>query len=75
MSKKSELKRAITESEEEIENLEKKRARSQSALIGAIIENRKPNDVDVEYFKTFTALIDVERENLRKLREELDGLK
>lgn len=75
MSKKSELKRAIVESEEEIETLEKKRSRSQSALLKAIIENKKPNDVDVEYFKTFTALIDVERENLRKLREELDALK
>ncbi len=75
MSKKSELKRAIAESEEEIETLEKKRSRSQSALLAAIIEDKKPDGVDVEYFKTFTALIDVERENLRKLKEELDALK
>ena len=74
MSKKSELKRAITESEEEIESLEKKRSRSQSALLQAIIDDKKPNAMDVEYFKTYTSLIDVERENLRKLKAELESL-
>lgn len=75
MSRKSELKRAIIESEEEIESLEKKRSRSQSALLRAIIDNKQPDAMDVEYFKTFTSLIDVERENLRKLKAELESLK
>ena len=35
MSRKSDLKKAIQESEEEIETLEKKRIRSQSALLEA----------------------------------------
>lgn len=75
MSKKSDLKKAIQESEEEIESLEKKRARSQSALLQAILNNTKPNDMDVEYFKTFSSLIEVERNNLRKLKEELNATK
>ena len=75
MSKKSELKRAISESETEIETLEKKRARSQSALLEAILANAKPNVTDVEYFKLFTSLIEVERANLKKLNEELSKLK
>ncbi len=75
MSKKSDLKRKIADSEREIEELEKKRGRSQSALLESILKNEKPNDADAEYFKTFTQLIELERENLRKLKEELDALK
>ena len=65
MSKKSDLKRAIMESEREIEELEKKCRRSQTALL---------NEEDAQYFRVYTSLIDVERENLRKLKEELKNL-
>lgn len=74
MSKKGELKRKIAESEEEIVLLEQKRGRSQSALLEAIITNRQPDPTDVEYFKTFSQLIDLERANWRKLKSELDNL-
>ncbi len=74
MSKKGELKRKIAESEEEIALLEQKRGRSQSALLEAIITNRQPDPTDVEYFKTFSQLIDLERANWRKLKSELDNL-
>jgi len=74
MSKKGELKRKIAESEEEIALLEQKRGRSQSALLEAIISNRQPDPTDVEYFKTFSQLIDLERANWRKLKSELDNL-
>ncbi len=74
MSKKGELKRKIAESEEEIVLLEQKRGRSQSALLEAIISNRQPDPTDVEYFKTFSQLIDLERANWRKLKSELDNL-
>ena len=53
MSKKSDLKREISESEKEIETLEKKRMRSQSALLEAYLNNTSPNESDVEYFKIF----------------------
>lgn len=74
MSKKSELKKAIADSEEEIESLEKKRMRSQSALLEAFLNHGTPNDKDAEYFRVFSSLIELERENLRKLREELAEL-
>lgn len=74
MSKKSELKKAILESEKEIENLEKKRNRSQAALMEAMINHTTPNPMDEEYFKVLTSLIQLERDNLRKLNEELDSL-
>ncbi len=74
MSKKGELKRKIAESEEEIVLLEQKRGRSQSALLEAIISNRQPDPTDVEYFKTFSQLIDLERANWRKLKSALDNL-
>lgn len=74
MSKKSDLKKAIKASEEEIENLEKKRLRSQSSLLSNMLAGSEPNESDKEYYKVYTQLIELERENLRKLREELESL-
>lgn len=74
MSRKSELKRAIADSEQEIEALEKKRMRSQSSLMEAHVNNVAPNASDVEYFKIYSNLIDLERKNLRQLKQELDKL-
>lgn len=74
MSKKSDLKRAILDSEKEIADLEKKCARSQMALLQAILNNSKPDEQDAQYFRVYTSLIEVERENLRKLYDELKDL-
>lgn len=74
MSKKSELKKAISESEAEIEALEKKRVRSQSALLECFLNHTEPSETDAEYFRVFTSLIELERENLRKLNDELEKL-
>lgn len=74
MSKKKDLEKAIQESENEIEQLEKKRIRSQSALLEAFLNHTTPADADVEYFRIFSSLIELERENLRKLTEELNKL-
>ena len=74
MSKKGELKKAIAQSREEIEQLERKLGRSQVAIIEAIISQAKPSGKDIEYFRTYAELIDVERENLQKLNEELKNL-
>lgn len=71
MSKKSELKKAIEESKKEIDDLEKKLFRSQTALLSAVLNHEKPNDRDAEYFRLYTSLINVERENLQELTEEL----
>ena len=74
MSRKSDLKKAIAESEKEIEDLEKKRTRSQSALLEAFINHTTPSEKDAEYFRVFTSLIALERENLINLKDELAEL-
>ena len=74
MSRKSELEKAIRESEHEIDLLEQKRLRSMSSFIEALVNHDTPSDEDVEYFKTFSGLIELERENLRRLTEELEKL-
>ena len=71
---RSELEKAIRESEQEIDMLEQKRIRSMSSFIEALVNRETPTDEDVEYFKTFSGLIELERENLRKLNAELDRI-
>lgn len=74
MSKRSDLKRAIMDSAKEIAELEAKCARSQTALLQSILNGTRINEEDAQYFRIYTSLIDVERENLRKLTEELKSL-
>ena len=74
MSRKSELEKAIRESEAEIDSLQQKRIRSMSSFIEALVNRDTPSPEDVEYFKTFSGLIDLERENLRRLQAELDRI-
>lgn len=74
MSRKSELKKAIAASKAEISELESKRIRSQSALLEAILMREQPDDNDAEYFRLYSSLIRVERENLKKLTDELSSL-
>ena len=68
---KEELEKAIEASEREIEALEKKRLRSQSAILEAYVEKTEPDEGDVGYFKVLTALIKLERERLRNYKTEL----
>ena len=75
MSKKSKLKQAIEDCEREIEEYERKRERSQIAIMRAMIACEKPSPEDQQYFTVFSNLIDNERENLRQLNAELNGLK
>ncbi len=74
MSKKSQLKRAISDSEREIAALEQKRARSQSALVTAMLTKKPANPQDEEFFRVFSTLIDRERAHLRQLNAELESL-
>lgn len=62
-----EAERGIKEAEERIEDLEKKRLRSQSSIVSSLLEGSTPDARDAEYFRTLTSLIDLERENLRLL--------
>lgn len=74
MAKKRELKRAIEESEMTLEDLEQKRIRSQSAILYAFVNKTTPPEADNEIFNLYTQLIDLEREHLKSLKEELENL-
>ena len=74
MSKISVLKKSIADTEKEIDELEKKRNRSQASIMESYLDNQRPTKADVEFFRTYCRLIEVERENLRKLKEELESL-
>lgn len=74
MSKKRELAREIRILAGEIKGLEIKRSRSQAALIEALIDKKDPEPIDLEYFRTFTAQIDVKRDRLKDVTKELEAL-
>ena len=74
MFEKRKLKKAIEDSKKKIELIEKKRTRSQSAIVDAILRHVEPDDVDVDYFNQFTAQIEDERENLHSLVGRLEAL-
>ena len=54
-----------------IEFLEQKRARSQAALVDAILRKVDPDDEDVEYFNQFTGEIERLRADMHELEAEL----
>ena len=72
MFEKSRIKGKIKKAKKNIEMLEKKRARSQAALVTAILSQKSPDDEDVEYFNHFTELIEVERNRMHNLMKELE---
>lgn len=74
MSKKKEIAKEIHILEEEIKLLEVKRSRSQAALIEALISRQVPDEEEMQFFRTFTADIEVKREQLLKLMKQLEQL-
>ena len=74
MFDKSRLRKAIAECEAKIEELEQKRTRSQAAIFYAMINDRPIPVADKEIFNLNTELIDLEREHLASLNEELAEL-
>lgn len=73
MGKKSAIKRQIEDTEREIEALEAKLMRSQIGVLGAILNGQSPSDEDKEYFRVYSKLIEVERENLKELYRQLNA--
>lgn len=74
MSIKREMAREIRVISEEIQLLEIKRSRSEAALIESLISKSEPKKEDVEYFRAFTAEIEVKRDRIQKLTRELEKL-
>lgn len=74
MSKKKELAKEIHMLEEEIKALEVKRSRSQASLIEALISRQAPDESEMQFFRTFTADIEVKREKMLALMAQLEKL-
>ena len=72
MFEKARIKKQIKRAKKNIEMLEKKRTRSQAALVTAILSQKTPDDADVEYFNRFTELIEAERNKMHALIKELE---
>lgn len=74
MSEKKNLAKEIRVLEEEIKLLEIKRSRSQASLIESLISKTEPNEEEMQFFRTYTAEIEVKREQLVKLTKQLEKL-
>ena len=74
MSRKSQLKREIKTCQKTIQEIERRRSRSQSALVQAILLQEEPSEADVEWFKKYTGEITACRNHMLELRKELDSL-
>ncbi len=74
MSNKNKILKEIHVLEEEIKLLELKRSRSLASLMESVISRTTPDETDVQFFRTFTAEIDVKREQLQKLSRQLEEL-
>ena len=73
MFKEMKLKAQIRKCHDQIDFLEKKRSRSQAALVSAILNHTEPADEDVDFFNTYTAQIEEVRELMRNLPNELNA--
>lgn len=74
MSRKSQLKREIKTCQKTIQEIERRRSRSQSALVQAILLQEEPSEADVEWFNKYTGEITACRNHMLELRKELDSL-
>ncbi len=75
MFEKYKIRKQIKVIRQRIAFLEQKRARSQAALVDAILKKVDPNDEDVEYFNQFTGEIERLRTEMHELEAELLGVK
>lgn len=74
MSLKRDIAREIRIVAAEIKLLEIKRSRSMSALLEALVSKTEPNPEDVQYFRAFSADIEVKRERIQSLTQSLEKL-
>lgn len=74
MSVKKDLAKELHVLEEEIKLIEIKRSRSQSALIEALISRKEPSEEEMQYFRTYNAEIEVKREQMAKIVDQLEKL-
>ena len=75
MGEKSRLKKEIRLCMNTIKEIERKRSRSQSALVQAILLQEQPDETDVEWFNKYTGEITACRNQMIELQKKLNSLK
>ena len=73
-SEKRKLKREIKIRRQTIQEIERKRSRSQSALVQAVLLQETPDERDVEWFNKYTGEITACRNHMIDLQKRLDAL-
>ena len=74
MSLKKDLAREIGLLEKEMQELESKRSRSMAALMESLISRRDPDVSEMQFFRQYTAEIEIKREKLIELTTQLKKL-
>ena len=74
MSLKKDLAKEIGMLEREMSELESKRVRSMAALMESLISRRDPQESEMQFFRQYTAEIEIKREKLIDLNEKLKKL-
>ena len=74
MSLKKDLAKEIGLLEKEMSALESKRSRSMAALMESLISRRDPNEDEMQFFRQYTAEIEVKRQKLIDLTVRLKHL-
>lgn len=74
MSKRSSIQKEIQAIDAEIQILEVKRSRSMAAIIDALVNKAQPSDGDIEYFRTYSAEIEVKRDQVQALTTKMKNL-
>ena len=74
MNEKRKLKREIKICRQTIEEIERKRSRSQPALVQAVLLQEEPDENDVEWFNKYTGEITACRNHMIELQKKLNSL-
>ena len=72
MFEEKKYKKEIKKCRVTIEEIERKRSRSQSALVQAILLQEEPNEADVEWFNKYTGEITACRNHMNEIQKKLD---
>ncbi len=73
-NEKRKLKREIKLCMQTIQEIERKRSRSQSALVQAVLLQETPDERDVEWFNKYTGEITACRNHMIELQKKLNSL-
>ena len=73
MGEKRRLKKEIRLCMNTIKEIERKRSRSQSALVQAILLQEQPDETDVEWFNKYTGEITACRNHMIELQKKLNS--